>query len=84
MTNPTLIPTNFKVPKGCRHQYILFYERTLAAFIKGCPGSSEIEFSTFDTPVSATEEQRKKFSGRSMDWMEESIDHLRAVCGGNH
>lgn len=85
MTNPCLlIPTNFKVPKGCRHEFVLIFKGKWIGRITGLPGRKKLQFDTFriGEPVDATGEERQAFHRCSFDWMQESVEHLRFICGG--
>ena len=83
MKNPCVIPSNFKIPKRFSHEFLLFHGKTKVGRIAGLPGRKKIVFEMFDTPVSATKEEHTRFNSVSMDWMQESIEHLRYLCGGD-
>lgn len=75
MNNPEFIQTNFKVPKTCRHEFVLFNGTQPAASIHGTPGKRQIQFHTFGL--------RPENDQLTLDWMAESVDRLRQICGGN-
>lgn len=82
MKNPCVIPANFRVPKRFRHEFILFFESTKVGRIAGVPGEKQTIFETFDTPINASQQQRAEFNSRSLDWIQESVEHLRFLCQG--
>lgn len=78
MSEPCHIPTNFRVPKGHRHRFLLNYGPDTIAVLSGVPGKKRIFFQTYDKP--GTAEEAALVHHCCMDWMAESIAHLRFLC----
>lgn len=76
--NPQLIPTNFKVPRNCRHEFLIYWHNHKTGSIRGIPGRFEILFETWDFPCNSDESAT--FKTFSLNWMAESVEHLRAIC----
>lgn len=72
MNAETVIPTNFRVPAGCRHEFVLFFGNKPSAVIFGVPGKRQIRFQTLGS--------KPENQSLVMDWMAESVEHLRFVC----
>jgi len=79
MTTPICIPTNFKVPETCHHEWMLFYENEFIAAIYGVPGKSEIHHIVRAPSVP---HDQSRVLNQNLDWITESVEHLRAICDG--
>lgn len=79
MTTHT-IPTNFRVPKGFRHRWLVYGSTgELLQEIQGVPGQRKIKTISHD----ASHECKTTTSGSlGLDWMAETVEHMRWLCQG--
>lgn len=76
---PGVVETNFKVPKGCRHEWLLFYEDEFIGAISGVPGKKQIQHFNRD-PLNCPPEHIGRLMSMNLDWMAESVEALRRIC----
>lgn len=80
MSNPRIIPTNFRVKKrSAEHVWLMFCDDVPCAIIRGIGGSKKLEYSVHPR-ASETGEQDGAARNLAMDWMAESVEHLRVLC----
>jgi len=78
MNNPCTIPTSFKVPKGFKHRWLVYGSTgELIQEIRGVPGRRQARFITYK----CSDECKKTTNGScGLDWMVESVEHMRFLC----
>lgn len=75
------IPTNFRVPPDCRHEWVLFHENGVIGTLHGIPGKKQIH-QAFREPANCSDDRKKLVFNLSLDWIAESVEHLRFICKG--
>jgi hypothetical protein len=70
------IPTNFKVPKTLRHEWVLFHQNKPVMVMYGEPGSKKIQQHCLAGPKRMSNVPK----GLVLDWIQESVEHLRWLC----
>ncbi len=71
-----IIPINFRIPKGHRNQEFVLYGKGFACHI-AVVGYRKIRFQEGAT---AGYEPNNHDLNRVLDWMQESVEYLRALC----
>lgn len=72
MNKQMFIPTHFKVPNSCTHRWLLFNADSVSE-IRGVPGKNKLSFSW------RGHNPKPEHASLGMDWMEESVEHLRSI-----
>lgn len=83
------IPTNFAIPREHRNRVFLFYSDTFCLRLKPVSRKS-IALAQHDrlkiSEADATEAQKEQYGSdhaRGLDWMQETMEYLRFLCGGD-
>lgn len=67
------IRSNFKVPKSLHHQWVLFDCDQAVMLIYGIPGRKDVVQEHLRPTITLPESM-------ALDWIQESVEHLRLLC----